>query len=200
MTRSKGTRSFIRSYHIEITINLQNIPPNKPPNYRKSRRGVYLVIVIVVVIVIAGFAMTYHPKSNSPAETKVLWAEGTFQIVPGVGSGSSGPISAHSSVGRIFDIYGNMSDIRVYGSFTSNQSVSLAIGYLGHNVTALDLPTIEKVEFSSGNTTNKSFSITLPVDSSSTLSDSYTILFSSDNPTLTEVNVTSSIVLGYNYS
>lgn len=146
---------------------------------------------------IAGLAITYHQTGARTTYSIVLWPAGLFVMETG---NASVPLREEVNIGHIFYVYSNMTDIHIRGSFTSNQSVTLSIGYIGEKVTGMGLPTIEKLDYSSGNTTASSFSVSIPSNPNVKAEESYTIIFSEAHITATEVNVTSAIVLSYQIS
>jgi hypothetical protein len=166
---------------------------NSGPEEKSSKFLIVIIIAIIVVAIMisAGIIVIYHPTTSSIKESKTLWAAGSFQMQVT----QSGEQYVY---GQVFTVYDNMTNVHIYGSFTSNKTVSCVIGFLGHMNSSLTyLPVITKYIWSSGNTKGRSIFACLQTPSSSQISESYVIQFNDTNPQFTEVNVTSSIIMTY---
>ena len=168
------------------------------------------VVVLVAVAAITGAAIIYHSLTNHltnqadtpPKESTTIWSSGLFQMYPGEGKGSNGTWPTLTSVGQSFVVLNNMTDVHVYGAFTSNESISLMIEDVSpyENSSQFSLPVGAKEVWSSGITEGRSIFVSLPTIPSSQIGEIYIITFTMEKPIITEVNVTSTIILAYNYS
>lgn len=164
------------------------------------------VVVLVAVAAITGAAIIYHsltnPVDTPPRESTTIWSSRLFQMCPGEGNGSNGTWPTLTSVGQSFVVLNNMTDVHVYGSFTSNESISLVMEDVDpyENSSQFSLPVGAKDAWSSGITEGGSISVSLPTSPSSQIGEIYMITFTMEEPIITEVNVTSTIILAYNYS
>lgn len=150
-----------------------------------------VIAVTVVVLIVSGFAVTYYPDR----ESRVLFATGTLVI------GNGGELYG-------FAVYKNMTNVHVSGTFASNSSVDFVIGYIGQNLTG-GIPVkdayVAYYIWSSGDTTGRSISVSLPALSNSQFDAVYAVGFTHGsaianfNGTLdtVEINVTTPIVLTY---
>lgn len=97
-----------------------------------------------------------------------------------------------------------MTDISVVGTFTSTRSVSVAIGLVGPWVQntsgGIATPVISKIIWSSGTTTGKDISVSLPTPHNYANNDMYMILISMKTPLITRVTVTAPVVIDYSPS
>lgn len=150
-----------------------------------------LIAVAVVVLTVSGFAVTFYPDQ----ESRVLFSTGTLVI------GNGGELYG-------FTVYKNMTNVHISGTFASNSSVDFVIGYVGQNLSG-GIPVkdayVAYYVWSSGNTTGKSISVSLPTLSDSQFDVVYAVGFThgsataNSNGTLdtVEINVTTPIVLTY---
>jgi hypothetical protein len=163
-----------------------------------------IAMVVVIIVVVAAVMVVYHPDTSNTTtpttKSEVIMANGTFLIYPGGVSGPNGPHRTPSFIGQSFIVFSNMTDIHVYGSFTSNQSVFTVLQVVGPwNTSATDeLPVPTRNVSTSSAAKQGSISISLPTPSNSMNDDMYILTFNMATSIATEVNVTSLIVLAYN--
>ncbi|MCL4447775.1 MAG: hypothetical protein M1556_01130 [Candidatus Thermoplasmatota archaeon] len=179
----------------------QGLRPNPKDTLKgKDRSGLIGVVVVISVVIIAAGFIAYTP-TNFPIKSKTILAAGTYQEEGG------------SSAVEFFLVYHNMTNIQVHGAFTSRENVYLKIGTFGsagsHPSRPPDLaPSFVSVFWSSGNTTQRSFSVSLPSPSGSDVSAWYAVDFYDPNPfynsnhsyDYNELNITHPIVMTYYYS
>ncbi len=185
----------------QIPINGHQSPS---PSSQSRRLPRLWAVVVIVVVVVAAVIVVYHPgRSNTTiptTESEVIIANGTFLIYPGGVSGPNGQHRTPSFMGQSFIVFSNMTDIHVYGTFTSNQSVFTVLQLVGPwNTSATDeLPVPTRNVSTSSITKQGSISVSLPTPSNSMNDDMYILTFNMATSIATEVNVTSPIVLAYN--
>lgn len=163
-----------------------------------------IAMILAVIVVFAVLTVAYHHETSNTTipttESEVILANGTFLIYPGGESGPDGFHRTPSFMGQSFIAFSNMTDIHVYGSFTSNQSIYVVLQIVGPwNTSATDaLPAPTRNVSTSSITKQGSISISIPTPSNSLNDDMYILTFNMATSITTEVNVTSPIVLAYN--
>ncbi len=161
--------------------------------------------MVVAIIVVVAVVMVIYPRGTSnttlpTTESEVIMASGTFLIYPGGASGPNGPHRTPSSMGQSFIVFSNMTDITIYGNFTSNQSVYVVLKLVGpwNTSETNELPAPTRTVWTGSITKQGSISISLPTPHNSQNDDMYIFTFNMETSITTEVNVTAPIMLGYN--
>ena len=170
---------------------------------REPRNGLTVAIILAVVIIITIFVMSRVPYTSYTTltpESHTLMKPGLL-LIPGKGS-----------YYWEFPLYSNSTDIHINGTFESNESIFfLMMNQNQYGSVSLYNSLVTNPSYhlwSSGNTTGENISVNLAAPSTYLPSPQfYYIMFYNANPTLTsshnqnfaEVNVTSPIVVTFDY-
>lgn len=179
-----------------------------------SKRVVPLAALAIAVIVVGGgiavvVINNYHSISKTIAgsytrtpdeESMVIIPSGSFLMHPGYKSGSNGVQAIAASESQTFYVLSNMTDVHIYGSFTSTQGIFFSLEFVGPwgaNMTDA-IPVAKGTVWSTGVTKQANISISLPTPHNSANNYMYMLIFDMEKPVTTEIDVISPIVIAYN--